>query len=489
MAALRGLTVAGWACVLGAVVAAGPAGCVSVYVPEPGSQSFEFAGAAWPGVPAEAWPARSPMWSGLRRATLAGGGGLRPRGTVIVSPGAFVPMDGSPRHADRAAREMREDAGALMARRDGRADPRGSGISVTSEGGGALVFVAADAREAEQIAAGGAGMPAFTVRFLSGRDRPADTPATSAAPTGGQPRRISVQMERTWMAFYDPLRGDGSAGPTPDSRGTVVILPGMFGTPEGTVGQLVGLLRRQGWSVLRLLAHPSRFTERWRLEVDPGSEEGLARAAALAADELADRASECAYAVHAGLLALRERRPALNDRPRVLLGMSGGAMAVPAVMAYRPGDFAAAVLIAGGVGYLRIALDSSYTGWIDALRFTGPGGRALTDAEKDAFVAAYEQRAPLDSARLAPVLRGRPVLILHAEGDSAVPAPTGQRLWDLAGRPERWSFATGHELLFFMLPSAMPRLLRWLDEHTPAPPEPVGGIDRRATPPQDAAAC
>jgi hypothetical protein len=142
-------------------------------------------------------------------------------------------------------------------------------------------------------------------------------------------------------------------------------------------------------------------------------------------------------------------------------------MVAPTVIALRPEDWSAAVLVGGGVDYLRTALESSYAGWVRAVsvRFTGS---AATPAVRRALEEAYARHARLDSARLAPLLRSMPVLLIDAAGDTAVPAALATRLWELAGRPERWTSAGGHEWLFMVLPGRFERLLEWLDASVPA---------------------
>jgi hypothetical protein len=69
-----------------------------------------------------------------------------------------------------------------------------------------------------------------------------------------------------------------------------------------------------------------------------------------------------------------------------------------------------------------------------------------------------------------------PVLLIDAAGDTAVPSALATRLWELAGRPERWTSPGGHEWLFMFLPSRFERLLEWLEESVPAPNAPGPGV-------------
>jgi alpha-beta hydrolase superfamily lysophospholipase len=225
-----------------------------------------------------------------------------------------------------------------------------------------------------------------------------------------------------------------------------------------------------------MLSHPSRFTEQGTFAVaDDADMDEVARTISGA---LCDRAAECAYAVEEVVEALAEQRPRLAGMPRVALGMSGGAMVLPTVVARNADAYCGAVLIAGGADYLHIAMDSNYASWIDALRFRRPGGAILSDGCSSKLCSAYRRCAALDSYYTAAALRGKPTLMLHGTADRAVPAALGDLLWERAGRPERWSFDVGHELLFLGLPMQLDRIGRWLDEHA----RPIG---RTATPSPD----
>ena len=89
----------------------------------------------------------------------------------------------------------------------------------------------------------------------------------------------------------------------------------------------------------------------------------------------------------------------------------------------------------------------------------------MTRPQLDALRTAYAAVAPLDSLHTCACLTGRPVLIVHAQSDHAVPASTGDALWRGLGRPERWVYPGSHEALFLNLPWQLPAIMRWVDEH------------------------
>lgn len=290
-----------------------------------------------------------------------------------------------------------------------------------------------------------------------------------------------VRMQRTWLAFYDTSVGANLPPAQRRVRGLAVVMPGMFGTPPG-VEQVVNSLRGQGWAVLRVLAHPSRFTERATFVI--AADADLDAWGGVIAGVLGTRAAECAYAVEETIEQLLEDRPELRGLPRLAVGLSGGAMVLPTVVARNPDAYQGAVLVAGGGDFLGVVLDSNYTDWIDAVRVEFPADLRpeARAAVRRGLIRGYRARAPLDSLYTAAALRGKPTLMLHGSEDRAVPAALGDELWQRLGRPERWVYNTGHELLFMTLPWELPLVMNWINQHvprvTPAPPAmPDAGVN------------
>lgn len=325
-------------------------------------------------------------------------------------------------------RADRDDVAAFLAAAGVPAD----GVETELERGGAYIFWS--------LQEPAPGSKPEVLMFISGRSVPSEVDG---------PKRVAIQ--RTWFALYEPAGRQ--------RRGIALVVPGMFGTPRPVVDGLVNTLRAHGWAVLRMLSHPSRFTERLELSVDPASPESAAAAAAV---EFSDRAAEAAYAAEAAFEWIERERPALASGPRVAVGMSGGAMALPTIVAREPEKYDAAVLIAGGVNFLSIVCSSNYTDMIDSVRAVWSGGEPNA-AQRRAFEAAYLELASLDAFHTAPTLRGKPLLVLHAENDLAVPSRLGDELWERLGKPERWSYPLGHELLFMMLPTKYEEIADWLD--------------------------
>lgn len=259
-----------------------------------------------------------------------------------------------------------------------------------------------------------------------------------------------VAVERAWFALYEPFEGE--------ARGVALVMPGLFGTPRPVVDQVVAGLRSRGWVVVRMLAQPSRFTQIEEIEAGIDAIDAVAERVARLSDS---RAAECAYAVEGVFSLIEAERPGLVGLPRVAVGMSGGAMTLPAVVARDPGSYSAAVLIAGGANVMAITRESNYReAEAITLRWRGgePGAGALRELD-----SAYLAHSRLDAYHTAEALRGVPVLMIHGSSDRAVPAWTGDLLWERLGEPERWVWNAGHELLFVRLGLQSRRVLDWLD--------------------------
>jgi alpha-beta hydrolase superfamily lysophospholipase len=370
------------------------------------------------------------------------------RGVIIeLDPLAnYRPIHYSRYHQGRSTPTEYEDAAQLAA-----ALGIERGFKFKPEGPGAFVFV-------EDTLADEPVKDPPTMRFKYVSAQRMEAAKADAAPDDIDAREDHVTLERTWFTFRDPKPGK-------DTLGTIVLLPGMFGTPEPIVNAAERYWTTKGYAVLRMSSHPSRYTQHMTLPYFDGRTESIARQAAQSADQ---RVAECAYATHAALDHVFAQRASLEDHPVVLVGMSGGAMALPSVYAQNPERYDAAVLIAGGANFLRIMIESNYSDWIDAILIdfdpmeddlgSPPPGVLDTLSER------YLQLAQLDAYHTAPALANIPVLLLHATNDKAVPAETGDLLYERLGKPERWTYPMGHELIFAALPTQIPRIDSWLSD-------------------------
>jgi predicted esterase len=216
-----------------------------------------------------------------------------------------------------------------------------------------------------------------------------------------------------------------------------------------------------------MMSQPSRFTERADFELNAGGD--LKAQAQRIAEVFDDRAAKCAYAAQAAFAHLEEKRPDLAKLPRTAIGFSGGAMTLPTVVAREEGRYAAGIMVGGGCDFWLMNQRSSYRQMIDAIheKWDGP---SPTDQDRAQLDALYLENAPLDSYHTAAALKGKPVLMIHATADLAVPAPLGDLLWERLGKPERWlQDGQGHETLFMFLPPQFDKMMDWLDKAAPIP--------------------
>ena len=267
-----------------------------------------------------------------------------------------------------------------------------------------------------------------------------------------------LELERTWFTYRTPRSEQ-------ESIGTILLMPGMFGTPEPVVEGVERFFRSRGWSVLRMLSHPSRFTERTQFGVPPGSEAFIAQRIAEMFDT---RTAEAAYAASSATRFVHERYPDDAEKPVVLLGMSGGAMILPTVYSFDPWLYSGGVLIAGGGNFLEINIRSNYAQWIDAIDLDAdPSEPEIQKPEKaqlQELSNLYMTMSKLDSLHTAESMQGVPILMLHGSADKAVPASTGDALFEALGKPERWVYPVGHELIFAGLPLQTTKIEKWVRE-------------------------
>lgn len=248
------------------------------------------------------------------------------------------------------------------------------------------------------------------------------------------------------------------------TRGLMVHLTGLAGLgPDGT---LLRLMREQGWRVV-VVTPPGNVIQEVdlllggvQLEVAGTGEDELRWVAALVAREVDDRLAEWAYVVEAALVHLRARHPELHEVPRVLSGLSMGAIALPAVAARLADGFDAAVLIAGGANALKILRESS-------LGLEGPRvvheHRPLGAQAWERLTRLYLEQTRLDPFAAAGFLDRTPVLVVCATADGIVPVECGELLERRLGYPDRLALPFGHILLHVFLPGQSRRICDWIE--------------------------
>lgn len=362
--------------------------------------------------------------------------------------GEIIPFAGPNRRpqSSRTFRPIPSDAPELTAPIEALRKAAGTeaGPSFRGERDNAFVYEVMTAPQGREVPRSRRHDAALDFMFVSG------------TPADGDINDV-VEIERTWFSLFEPIAPED--GDKQETRAVVLLMPGLFGSPGGTLDLLASRLRRQGYAVLRMQAQPSRFTERARFVVKndniPAAAEAIARV-------LSTRAAECAYAAQAAFAHLAKVRPAYASLPRIAIGFSGGAMTLPTVVAREPGPYAACVMVGGGCHFWLMNDTSNYAAMIDAIETRWLDGPP-TPEDKRRLADAYLGMAPLDSFHTAAAMRGRKALLIHGTLDKAVPAPLGDALWERLGRPERWEREYGHESLFMALPSDMGPMIDWLN--------------------------
>jgi hypothetical protein len=262
------------------------------------------------------------------------------------------------------------------------------------------------------------------------------------------------------------MTGQGVVKP----RAVITLMPGMFGTPEQIIDPLVKHLRQQGFSVLRMLSQPSRFTEVVVFNIDTTDEKQWKEQAVRAAAVIDNRLAEVAYSVEAGLQHVYGLDGDVEPLPHVIMGISGGAISLPPVVARMPKRWNAAVIMGGSADFWLTLSRSNYNDFIGAVQTkwlpestNSPEGAAA----RQAFDQEYLARATLDPYHTIKALKSKPVLVVQGALDRAVPSALGDVLWSRLGEPgapsARWKTPLSHETLFLTLPARFAEITSWID--------------------------
>lgn len=155
----------------------------------------------------------------------------------------------------------------------------------------------------------------------------------------------------------------------------------------------------------------------------------------------------------------------LASKPLIVVGFSMGAIQAPTVAARMP-RVDGAVLIGGGANLLGIIAADGVPGiaW-SLIRDERGVQRTLSPQLADELSDEYLRHATLDPYNTAPLLKDKPVLMLHGRFDRRVPARFGDLLWERLGKPERWVGNYGHDLLFYFLDDHAAQIADWVDHH------------------------
>ncbi len=195
---------------------------------------------------------------------------------------------------------------------------------------------------------------------------------------------------------------------------------------------------------------------------------------AVIAQQLDQAQAGSAYAAEAVLDYVKSQRPDLQGIPMVLIGFSAGGLATPTTAARIMDQISAVVIIGGGADCFSASQLSKFSDGGLHVRTTldDPVGDHKLPKEQVAPMSEfYLKYSKLDPYHTAPLLAGKPVLLVTGKTDTWVPAACGQLLWERMGRPDRLQIDAGHELLFYFLPNKAGFIADWVEKTVLAKPE------------------
>lgn len=155
---------------------------------------------------------------------------------------------------------------------------------------------------------------------------------------------------------------------------------------------------------------------------------------------------------------VRDRR--MPEGPTLLVGMSSGGLAVPptAALLDRIRRVDAAVLMATGVDPPVIIGRTSLED--EELRITRRGPR-ISDPDLRTFLSSYLAVSTLEDEGLWAWFEQRPILIVEAGFDAAIPADSRSELRSRLPKADHWWLPTGHFGLFAAMMNEAESIVSW----------------------------
>ncbi len=271
-------------------------------------------------------------------------------------------------------------------------------------------------------------------------------------------KTLALITEGTQIRLRTPGRGaDGSPAPKP--VGLIVHMAGL-GSIEYEQ-PLLDELEKRGWAVLRIMTPSVWWFEGKPIRVETAAD--IVPTAERLARTIDDLVAESAYAAEAALEYYGRRNPEVPQTPLVMIGCSAGALAAPAVVARMPDRFTSVVLIGPGANLLKLSQTSDLTN--GGIKIEWPwqddGGNGW---ERQRLYDAYLAASRLDPYHAARTMLDKPVLLVDAALDTTVPVSGAELLWERLERPERWTLAGGHRLLFWRLKHHAAAIAGWIEQ-------------------------
>jgi hypothetical protein len=164
-------------------------------------------------------------------------------------------------------------------------------------------------------------------------------------------------------------------------------------------------------------------------------------------------------AVSEAALSVIRLDPRTTNLPVVVVGLSGGALAVPGVCAFSNVKPSAAVICLGGGSLLDIAIDSPLmSGKIDNFISTLQKEHKMDQLKAEYL--AHTSWDPLIACRHLPAL---PILRVEAFSDGIIPARDSKRLAEQMSVSERLGLIGGHFTSYLFQPLWVGRVEEWAE--------------------------
>ena len=321
------------------------------------------------------------------------------------------------------------------------------------------------------------GQAPVLMHVLRWEDPDTPVPDLCAWGEGGLPDPLEISADTSQLFRVYP------SADMDHPRGVAIVFEGLgiqLTSRKWVERRLIDELSRRGWVVLTGVMAPAPDDAMFiGAGVTIGDQVTTVKRADLLtmiADHYVEsfdaRGAALADATRAALTVLERKVPVLAGTPRVMVGVSMGAIMLPTVAARLDPGPSAAVFVGGGANIAQIAWESKVGQELVELNVLDK--TPLSDEEHAAIAADYLDRSRLDPAVTAPGLVDRPVLVIDASKDTIVPPDTGELLWERLGKPERWTYAFGHMRLMLQLHWIGDDIADWIDDaladeanHTP----------------------
>ena len=234
--------------------------------------------------------------------------------------------------------------------------------------------------------------------------------------------------------------------------------------------RLLHSFRQRGWHLVISLPSDSFYRLRLPVYLERPTPVHEDRAVRYLAAEMDRHYREQAAATRRLRAFISKEYSTWLRKRQILMATSAGTFTAPAVFTENPDAFDATVLISPGANLIDTFVSGAADilpntlSFIDTIR-DHPPHRVTHLPSRQEFLNMYQKAARLTlfhPAALAPQLRQRPLLVLHGTRDHILPRSELETLYQMSGRPERWTYPLGHHLVALNLLTQISRLEKWM---------------------------